>query len=281
LSLQEEDDLKLLADLGLTINQAKIYLSNVQSGTATAQILSNTSGVGREDVYHTLPSLQDKELIIKHLSSPNRYEAIPLKDAVSILLKQKEKQFLGLKEKTDAFTSNFNNQTVGGEAETTQEIKFFSRNNPERGPVLKILKQVKNTVYWTSGYSEFIHILNNLEVEALARESLKAVRRGVKMHVILDKPLSGKLIEGCSFVIHPVNKLIKHKNFQYRYTQTPPETILILVDGKIAFIWTTAKDFHLTPFIWTNNPSLANLAKVYFNTLWEKAEKPAPSKTSG
>jgi sugar-specific transcriptional regulator TrmB len=269
-----DDAIELLVTLGLSVNQAKIYLSSLQNGLATAKVISNTSRVGREDVYRLLPLLQEKGLISKQISAPTLFEAIPFKEAITLLIRNKEEEVSGLREKADLFIENLNDQIEKSAEDNEYKILLFSKDNPSNGPIIRNIKQTKDTYYYTTRYTEFLHICNSIVFEPICREIYRAMRRGVKVRMLLDKPKTGEPEEEFFFDIEVSNKMINHKNFDYRFTNIPPETVLILFDKKSSFIWTTANHFSSVPFIWTNNDAIVNLAKTFFHTLWEKAEEP-------
>jgi sugar-specific transcriptional regulator TrmB len=82
-----------LRRLGLTQNEAKIYLALTEAETAeTAKNLSIVSEVAREIVYQTMPRLQQKGLVEKIIDKTTLYRAVPIEHAVANLLKQKSQE---------------------------------------------------------------------------------------------------------------------------------------------------------------------------------------------
>lgn len=55
--------ISLLQDFGLTENEAKVYLANLELGEASVQALGHKSGVKRTTVYTTLEGLKEKGLL--------------------------------------------------------------------------------------------------------------------------------------------------------------------------------------------------------------------------
>jgi sugar-specific transcriptional regulator TrmB len=62
----------MLVDFGLTLNQARVYLSIVQLGCSTIGNISRESGVRREDVYRIIPKLEKMWLIERVPSTPTK-----------------------------------------------------------------------------------------------------------------------------------------------------------------------------------------------------------------
>ena len=84
------DKVDLLKSLGLNQTQAIMYLSILEVKEPTGKTISKKSGIAREAVYHTLPSLETLGLIQRKLTSPITYRAIDYKKAISVPLKSKK-----------------------------------------------------------------------------------------------------------------------------------------------------------------------------------------------
>jgi len=80
-----------LASFGFTVNQAKVYLSIVQSrGTHVGKISKETQ-LHRQDIYKLLPKLEQMGLITKTIDKPFTIEALPVQKALeNIILKEKQ-----------------------------------------------------------------------------------------------------------------------------------------------------------------------------------------------
>ena len=166
--------------------------------------------------------LQKKGLITKRICSPTLSEPIPLKETTAFLLKNKEKEVSGLKEKADNINDNFFTQDKIN-LETDYILKFFYENphNEESGYVNKCFKLSKNNVDFTTRYSEFIHLYNTPTLEPVVKMQHKCLDRGVKINMLIDKPTTGKLVEDLTFDYKDANQVIRHRNFQFRYTRVP------------------------------------------------------------
>ena len=85
-----------------------MYLALVKSGSSRAPEIAKVSGVARPDVYRTISRLQDMGLVKKIVSSPNEFRAIPIFDALSMLLQRRENEQAELTEKTDILLEKYN-----------------------------------------------------------------------------------------------------------------------------------------------------------------------------
>jgi sugar-specific transcriptional regulator TrmB len=86
--------IETLKMLGLTGTQARIYFFILKEGHVTARHVSKDLSIARETVYHTLSTLDELGLIVKHLTaSPTLYEVLSAKDAITVLLQNKKQEY--------------------------------------------------------------------------------------------------------------------------------------------------------------------------------------------
>ncbi len=93
MSKSNDSLLENLQKLGLTMLQAKIYTVVLDAGKEKIQTISKIANVDRSNTYRTILHLQNIGLVEETLGSPNIYQAIPVKDAVSILIDLKQNEF--------------------------------------------------------------------------------------------------------------------------------------------------------------------------------------------
>jgi sugar-specific transcriptional regulator TrmB len=266
----------LLTELGLTLNQAKIYIANLQTGQATAKTIAQTSKVAREDVYRTLSSLQILGLVIKHLTKPTIYEAVKPKDAIASLIKRKEKEHIKRLEKADqALKEIVDFENCCKLSSVKDESIVLVTNDENDHIVINEAKQVNSTLDFTTRYNLFLHSFNSAELNILLKEMHKAMKRGVKMRMLMDLPEGKKNVSELSFHVPLSNAIMRDPNFEYRYMAAPLECIIIVYDDNKALIETSSEhDIYLSPFLWSNNKVLVTLCRKYFEVLWNAAVVP-------
>jgi sugar-specific transcriptional regulator TrmB len=76
----------------LTPLQAKIYLVSIQGGKEKIKTIARIANIDRSSTYQAVIQLQEIGLIEKILGTPNLYQAAPIEEGVSTLLKHKEDQ---------------------------------------------------------------------------------------------------------------------------------------------------------------------------------------------
>lgn len=88
----QQDLVVKLTNFGFTANQAKVYLSIVQSGRTRVERISKNTQLHRQDIYKLLPKLEKMGLIVKSIEKPFTVEAIPIEDGLgTVISKEKEK----------------------------------------------------------------------------------------------------------------------------------------------------------------------------------------------
>src|SRR5450756_977142 len=98
----QNDDLhiQILMNLGLTLLQAKVYLTLAELGKAEVTRISNASNVARPDVYRVISTLEKIGLVEKIIATPTMYKATPIKEGVDILLQNKTQEYNELQQRT-------------------------------------------------------------------------------------------------------------------------------------------------------------------------------------
>jgi sugar-specific transcriptional regulator TrmB len=99
----EENLVSRLLDFGLTVNQAKIYLTIAQSGLTSVGRVAEATHLHRQDIYKILPKLEQMGLIAKTVETPLMIEAIPVETALHSLITTERKK---MKEKIVCMEAN-------------------------------------------------------------------------------------------------------------------------------------------------------------------------------
>jgi sugar-specific transcriptional regulator TrmB len=90
--LMQEELVVKLEKFGFTVNQAKVYLSIVQSGATRVGRISKNTQLHRQDIYKLLPKLERMGLITKTIDKPFMIEAVPIEKALDNLVSKERKK---------------------------------------------------------------------------------------------------------------------------------------------------------------------------------------------
>jgi sugar-specific transcriptional regulator TrmB len=256
--LLREDDIRTLADLGLSPRQASVFLVLERLKSSNARTIATSSRQPRQDVYKVLDELMQLGLIEKELSAPAKFTAIPIHDACSLLLRRKVKNAAYLRREAKVLERNF------------QEIDVESVHNEDRKVLLvsegeMIVFRMKKSIETARKSIDAIAPQKFLGqgffflTEALE----KALQRGVKIHFItynLDEIDS-------QFSVPPI--LAKNSSFKIRAILNHTRSRFCVYDNKeVTVMLSSNMDFTKSSLLWSNCASLVDGYQDYFETLW-------------
>jgi sugar-specific transcriptional regulator TrmB len=119
----QKDYVSKLADFGFTTNQAKVYLSIIQSGKTNVGQISKNTLLHRQDIYKLLPKLEKMGLITLTIGKPVMIEALPVEEAIRRLI-AKEKQVADRRIKQLEQTIEELAQEIMLQPKTTEDTRF-------------------------------------------------------------------------------------------------------------------------------------------------------------
>lgn len=259
----DEEDIRLLTEIGFTKTQAKVYLTLLKTGETDARTLSKKTGLPKPEVYRTVKELQEKGLVEKELTAPSKFMATPIQFGLQILMNQKVKQFKKVQTKIKAFLRK--NQTCRLEATQKQEYKLVVIEGKDRLMQKIKLEQdnVKRSVDIISTLQRWFQIL-----DSCLESYLEALERGVKYRVVLEKPL------GTIKFPEKIQALLSEPNFKLRLSEVPLINNVAIFDENEATInFFEGKPLGESPVIWTNHPGFIQMCQDHFDKVWESSRE--------
>src|SRR4030043_2469910 len=88
--MPNDENTDLLLGLGLTLNQAKVYLAILELEKTTVGQVAKFSKVRREDVYRLLPALEKMGLVERLLGKPTEIRATLISDSLALLVTEEK-----------------------------------------------------------------------------------------------------------------------------------------------------------------------------------------------
>jgi sugar-specific transcriptional regulator TrmB len=249
-------------DLGLTLVQVKTYITLCKLENATVKSISKTSNLARQDVYRIMPTLQTMGLAEKIIAKPIRYRAIPIKDGISSLLQHKTRQHAELEKKTTTLLKNLNNL---GEGEAKIVLQEEEPQFIVTSEMTLLFKRLMNGTKASQTNIDSIGTWESYEgvVSHGFPDFMKALKRGVKIRSITEKPLNEKLMPIC------VKTLKKHPLYEVRFISAPAPVTMSILDKKEMNISISLPDGKAVSSLWSNNPAILALATNYFEEIWK------------
>ncbi len=258
-----EEVTQILTDLGLSPLQAKVYYALVRVEDPTANAASKLAKVARQEVYRITEELEETGLVSRTVSAPTRFQPLPLKEALSVLLNKKTQENAVLKKRVEE---------VNLEVLKRKELKHSSYT----------LKEIpENSRWFEDGHARFkasetFELMTSFRrfsarfmyEEELYREA--AVKNKTKVRILTGKPTGHK------YVIETINSLRQYPCFDMRFLDQDPDVVAIIFDRKDVAVSLRPANHVGPPYLFSNHPSIVNLAVKYFETLWSKAKPSMP-----
>jgi len=254
-----------LEDFGLSPNQAKVYVATLWLGITQILKISQLSKVPREEVYRILPQLEKIGLTERILGPPTRIRAIPIEDALSLLVKRVQEKADQKKAELDNKKELFlkNHRLKGKTTLDEEEPRFIlipekHRLSARTTEMIQRAERQIDIIYSREKLIQFFSICGDV-----LKESKKTVNIRIITEFSENKSFSTMLDE-CT-------RQIPRLNIGYSYDSL---VHCIIADSKeILLATSTNKPIGENPKLWTNDSGLVNEMGKYFESIWRKSVK--------
>jgi len=260
--MSSDENTDLLLGLGLSLNQAKVYLAILKLEKTTAGQVAKFSKVRREDVYRILPSLEKMGLIERFMSKPMEIRATPISDALSFLVSEEKSKF----------DERLKNMRI-----TVQKLSLndWKLPLPEKESLYILIAEKKAILAKTSGLirnskKEVALIADKVRIipilSQFSDECKRAIKKGAQIRLIFEGVNTDILLE------EKVKKILNGASVHIKFHHEPLNHF-IMSDDEEALI-TNSKESGLgeSPSLWTNNSNLIGVLRTGFESDWKNAE---------
>lgn len=259
-----EKNVETLEDFGLTRNQAKVYLASARLRLASVSQISKVAKVRREDVYRILPKLEKMGLVERMLGTPVKIRATPVKEALSILVRNEEeearKRVSVMKDKKETFLKNFA-QVPRIKLEEKTNFALLSKRESIVAKMLTMMKKAESEFCIVCSRSQIMQFIH-----ALGEELQKTIKKGVRIRIVSGLP---EYEDSLPRVLE--DRLSPGDSVELRYGDLR-SSHYIIVDFKEALISTTTEgNMGEHPCLWTNSDSLVGVFQGDFENLWHNS----------
>ncbi len=258
-----QEEIEILERLGLTHNQAKVYLTLAKTGSSTANRISKISNVERSEIYRIMSTLGKLGLVEKTISSPVEFKSAPIEVAVRFLMNRRLNETSNLDVKIANMLREFKIDTSGsGHAKDESQFVMI----PEKAASLERRREaIQNSVRSIDAVNSWKRL--PLTTFTYVEDIKSALRRGVKIRIVTDRSVSQKESAEIEYL-----KLIP--GFQVRYVVAQPRALVSIYDDKEVIMATSStKGLGESQTLWSNNSSLLALAQGYFDTYWKNSKE--------
>lgn len=259
--LKSEKNVKTLTQLGLTVNQAKTYLSLIKLGPTSAKEISRISNIAQQDIYRVMPLLQKLGLVERLIASPSLFRANSPELALSVLVERKNKENSTLHEEALKLVEKLNQNTENAKDE--QNTSQFSIISGKKTILMKSRRAIKEA-------SPSICVLAPWKNSAKNTQHFLA---------ITQQALSRQVDTRFIFYINEKEKelfsrtmrhLVEEPRFKLKLSFDDRPIVFSVIDREV-FFSTETGILGEVPLLWSNNPSFVDFAQNYFDLLWKTA----------
>jgi hypothetical protein len=228
--------------------------------------VAKLSNVRREDVYRILPKLENIGLIERVLGIPAKIRAIPVEDALSILVKYQQeetkKKLSSLTEKKEQFLQQF--KASKGKVMQEEKDAQFSLINEKAAIMSKTSLLLKNAQkelnIVTSSQKAGAFIMNNSDLLK------KTIKKGLKVRFVTEIPEEEDQIPR---IIE--EQLSPGDSLRLRYAETLPSHFMIADNREMMITTSTHALLTEAPSLWTDCVPLIEPMQTAFENLWHSS----------
>lgn len=265
--LIQEDKIKLLQQLGLTFLQARVYVALDEFGILSAKEISKITHIDRSNIYRIIIRLQSLGIVTRRLTKrKDLFAAMPLKDGIQFLLSRKNKEYSEIQAQVRKVIDDIKVDRKESVEENNEYFYLIPEGKANLRAFRNGMENASSSVDDIIVWKGFVNALHNG-----VQNYINALKRGVKIRYITNLP--EKLVTN-NEVFRDIQKMKKIGSFEVRSITTPPSCVFAVFDKREACICTLPVPNPLeTPALWSNNPTLVNLAQTYFELLWFNSKK--------
>ena len=260
--MANDENTDLLLGLGLSLNQARVYLTILKLEKTSVGQISKFSKVRREDIYRVIPSLEKMGLIERLLGKPTMIRATPISDALTFLVAEEkaksDDRLSGMRNLVQKLSLKDWKQPIPGEE------SIYILIAEKKAILAKTSELIKNSRKEVALIADKARIIPTLS--QFSEECRQAIKKGSQICLIFEGDSPDTLLK------EKVNKLIDGTSVHIKFHREPLNHF-IMSDDKEALI-TTSKESGLgeSPSLWTNNSNLIGVLRTGFESDWKKAE---------
>lgn len=253
-----EKNIKTLVGLGINGTQAKISLALARIGPSTISEISDSSAVARPDAYRAVIELEKQGLIERMVSTPTKYELLPLSDVLSTLIGRREIQSRELQEKSASLLKEYENLEDEQPADDSQFVlvpsgKAFSTR------LQKLIENSRKSICIISCQKTLTQFLDSFQ------EIKRDKEKEVNIKIVTEKRRNNSLTKR-------VFSLQQSAHLEIRFVSILPPFSLVTFDEKEILLSTEAQSGSgSAPVVYSKNSSLVELSQSHFNDAWFSA----------
>ncbi len=240
--------LKGLVELGLTQNEAKVYMYLAKSGAKKAIEVSKALNIPRTETYHLLARLQSKGLIMVTIQHPIKYIAKPFEETIQTLIGTIEEKVRSFEKKKDGLLLQW------------KSLPEFAYDNEEGRDKLQILEGK------TSVYAKARELCNGAKAKLLLLANEKELLRFYHYDVLDDIDADTDILTNLS---SKFANILNDIDADVSINDELDAPCVVIKDYKEMLLFMDNENSKDVVALWTDCKSLIQSMELLFEKLWE------------
>lgn len=245
-----------LARMGLTHNEARIYVYLAKSGAKKASEISRLLNLPRTETYNLLGSLQKKGLVSCTMHHPIRFVAVPVDNALNTLIGMEKERLISFERQGKTLLdvwSSIANHEVKYEEINEEKFQILEGNNAVYRRIRDIVSSADKEVIVMGDQKQLIRLYHNEITDHFHSLTAKGVE--VKILTFQAGPEMLKEFKTCEL------RMLARPNTNMHYILVDKTQLLLFIKDNL--------DGNGPSVIWTDCESLVRCTLWLFEELWK------------
>ena len=260
--MTNDENTDLLLGLGLSLNQARVYLAILKLEKTTVGQVAKFSKVRREEVYRTLPTLEKMGLIERLLGKPTEIRATLISDSLTLLVTEEknrsDERLTGMRSMVQKLSLKDWKQPPPGEE------SIYILIAEKKAILAKTSELIRNSTKEVALIADKARIMPVLA--QFSDEYRLAIKKGAQIRLIFE----GEKPDG--LVKEKVQKLIDGASVHVKFHCKPLNHFIMFDNAEALITGSVESGLGASPSLWTNNSNLIGVLRTGFESGWKKAE---------
>ncbi|MCS6767183.1 MAG: helix-turn-helix domain-containing protein [Candidatus Nitrosocaldus sp.] len=245
--------IKVLLDLGLTLNEAKVYVYLAKTGYRKAIEIAENIGIPRTETYQILNRLQSKGLVIATMEHPVRYAAVEFDDLLKTMINVSMERLREFDRRREEILQVWNN------------LPEFAKNSCEDKDRFQILEGRENI------YAKISSMVADAEELLMVCNEVDALR--LYNYGIMDAIAKCSNVKVISSVSPSVASVFMDVGLGNVKRVENKLQLMVIKDRKEMVHLLREKNKNDTAALWTDSSTLVESMVSFFSLLWKEADE--------
>jgi sugar-specific transcriptional regulator TrmB len=266
---------QVLNELGLSINEVKLYLYLSKSGTQKAIEISKNLQMHKVEVYRFLKNLENKGLVESTLERPIRFAAAPFEEVLDDLISKRRKTITELEERREKILGQWKSMNMEKMSTTSERFVVLSgRENV----YLRILNLVRHAQREILGITTDVGLLHG-ERDGILSQGIAEEAERSRAFPVCARLLTPVTLENVEIAESLERMLRDHQvgiDIRHFGTNTKFGPRLVIKDDDEAVVFLTPKYMSAAgqkeTGLWTNSNAVVSALQALFEGMWKESK---------